>query len=275
MLVFILGLLFSFCKGDPIECKFDWVTGNTTIDLSSRMYCDKSEYLTMNYSGYSSTFTPTYQIYNAEYDVDGVVGYRPEDETIYVVFRGTQSVQNWIDDAHVDKIDYYNSCGVCESCLVHDGFFMAERSIMNNTVSEVYRLRELFPMYDVIVTGHSLGAALGTLFCADLVCSGIMARLFVFGSPRVFNSYGAKYINSIMRMDSVHVSHYKDIVPHTPPTSMQYIHISGEWYEDEYGYIRNCDGGEDELCSSQWLARDGLNANDHMWYIGVSVSCFM
>ena len=104
----IFGFLLSLLS-IASSSNFDWTTGNTTVGLSSNMYCDTSTYLTMDYSinPYTDSFVPTYQIYNAVYDVNGVIGYRPADKTIYVVFRGTQSTRDWIDDLRFEKIDYF------------------------------------------------------------------------------------------------------------------------------------------------------------------------
>lgn len=245
---------------------FNWDTGNTTVLLSGAAYCDSSTYLTNGYNYiYTDTFKPTYQIYNKHYDVNGFIGYRTFDQSIYVVFRGTQSTKDWIDDFKINKIDYRTP-----SCQVHKGFYEAEQSVIDDVTKEVSRLHDVYPSYRIVVTGHSLGAALATLAAIDLIESGFDSQLFNFGCPRIFDDNCAKYASDTIT-NRARVTHYKDIVPHVPPPVMGYTHISGEWYEDENGNIKSCNGFEDEDCADQWIK---TNADDHMWYLGFYLGCY-
>ena len=57
-------------------------------------------------------------------DTQGYIGYLPSDKSIYVVYRGSSSIENWITNLKVTKIDYNgNCCG--KSCQVHKGFYQA------------------------------------------------------------------------------------------------------------------------------------------------------
>ena len=95
-------------KSSSPPSDFDWRTGNTTIGLSSYSYCDSDTYKTIDYNTnpYTQSFIPTYQIDNKRYDIHGFIGYRPTDQNIYIVFRGTQSTRDWIDDFRIDQIFY-------------------------------------------------------------------------------------------------------------------------------------------------------------------------
>ena len=54
----------------------------------------------------------TYVIHTFIDDTQGFIGYLPSDDSIYVVFRGSESMRNWIADLTVDKHDYktYPEC---------------------------------------------------------------------------------------------------------------------------------------------------------------------
>lgn len=270
-MLFLYSLL-SLMLPSIFANNFDWALGNTTVGLSSFVYCDKSEYLTTDYSinPYTRSFVPTYQIYDQKYDVNGMIGHRIDDQTIYIVFRGSHSLKDWIDDLRIKKIN----TDTCDECQVHKGFYVAEQSVINDVINEVIKLQTKFPLYRIVVTGHSLGAALATLTAVDLLEKGIPAELIDFGSPRLFNPAGAEYVSTLI-VKRTRVSHYKDIVPHVPPKLMDYLHISGEWYESQPSQsainIIKCDGFEDDRCSSQWV--QGLNGDDHMWYLGTYVGC--
>ena len=90
---------------------FDWETGGTAAQLSAYMYCNTSDYLTIDYNNnpLTDTFFPTRQINDPTYDIDGVIGFRHTDESIYIVIRGSQSERDWMDDLRVRKMDESNN----------------------------------------------------------------------------------------------------------------------------------------------------------------------
>ena len=93
----------------------------------------------------------------------GFVGYLPSDKSIYVVFRGSSSIRNWITNLDAYKTSYtsYPAC----KCEVHKGFYGAEQIVIGGIISEVKRLKSISSLstYSVKTTGHSLGAALAQL----------------------------------------------------------------------------------------------------------------
>lgn len=126
-----------------------------------------------------------------------------------------------------------------------------------------------YPDYTVVVTGHSLGAAVATLFTMDLLkkYSITNVKLMNFGSPRVGNQKWAEYASSEILHRS-RVTHYKDMVPHCP-LHERFTHISGEWYEDSTG-LKECVGYEDESCAYQWTM---TSITDHFYYLGQYIAC--
>ena len=94
---------------------------------------------------------------------EGYIGYLPSDNSIYVAFRGSSSIRNWITNLDVVKTPYtsYSECG----CQVHKGFYDAEQKVLGGILTEVKRLKSLpfLSSYAVKTTGHSLGAALALL----------------------------------------------------------------------------------------------------------------
>jgi predicted lipase len=196
-------------------------------------------------------------------DVQGYVGYIPSKSSIYVVYRGSTSISDWVNNIDV-ILTGYNKCSSCE---VHKGFYKAEQAVIGYVTSAVQKLRTQFPSYKVVVTGHSLGAAMATLTSLDFLSSGIPNRMFNFGSPRVGNTNFANYASGAIA-DRNRVTHYKDMVPHVPMHE-RFTHISGEWYEDPSG-LHECSGLEDKNCSYQWHI---TNVDDHMHYLGLYMGC--
>ena len=129
---------------------------------------------------------------------------------------------------------------------VHKGFFKASRNVLDVITKELSELRKIFgEEFKIVVTGHSLGAALATLTIADLGTSFSNLELVNFGSPRVGNDEFAEWF-SLFTSQRSRITHHKDIVPHCPMHE-RFTHVSGEWYhEDDTGVdIRPCTGFED------------------------------
>lgn len=112
----------------------------------------------------------------------------------------------------------------------------------------------------ILVTGHSLGAALGHLLAVHLQRTiphaQIHARLFA--SPRVGNANWADYVDATFPPgQSLHVVNFNDVVPHLAPREWGFRHPRGEvWIAapDSEEYVL-CHGQEDDACSSSIKTR--------------------
>jgi hypothetical protein len=127
--------------------------GNVTLWHSENAYCDPDSYLTRTYKNDLAGFVPYYAISDADHDTHGYIGYTESQKAIYVVFRGSESIKNWI--TNLDAV--LTSYPLCTGCEVHKGFYTAEQSCFPDVLNQVKSLKEKFPDYSVVVTGHSLG----------------------------------------------------------------------------------------------------------------------
>ena len=204
---------------------FDWVIANTSVWLSSGAYCPPSSYLNRTYYGFSEGFIPRNEIADEESDTRGFIGVHPLQQKIYVVFRGSTSIINWIEDMDAFQVEYHDSR--CNHCKVHDGFYYAEQSVIADVERDVKKLLDEYPSFQVVVTGHSLGAALASLAALDLQRSGIDGvTLINFGSPRFGNVHLAEFASEKLR-HRYRVTHSQDPAPHCP-FHEDFTHISGK-----------------------------------------------
>jgi predicted lipase len=188
----------------------------------------------------------------------------PSQSSIFVVFRGSTSITDWVNNLDAVLTTYPK----CSGCEVHKGFYDAQQSVWPQILDQVQALRAKFPAYTTVVTGHSLGAAMATLTTLELLDKGVNnIRMFNFGSPRVGNTNFASYASTKM-VDRHRNTHHKDMVPHVPMHE-RFTHISGEYYEDDAG-LHECSGYEDPNCSYQWHI---TSIDDHMHYLGLYVGC--
>lgn len=257
----ILSLCLLVVMGAVVEADYDYSSGSVTLLHAENAYCD----LGMTPVDYSTTplagFVPTLYINNTDHSTRGYIGYNEGQQAIYVSFRGSEDINNWITNLDAIKTDY----PLCSGCEVHKGFYTAEQAVFGEVLAQVQSLLSKYPGYTVFVTGHSLGAALATLTANDLTQSGIKIRLFNYGSPRIGNDEFAEFTSSFLT-DRNRVTHHKDMVVHTPPHET-FTHISGEYYEsDDTVSVMTCVGYEDPNCSYQWSI---TSISDHLYYMGV------
>jgi len=245
---------------------FDWQMGNLTLNHAQNSYCDPATYQSRSYRGVLAGFVPMYTITDEPHDTHGYIGYHEGQKAIYVSFRGSESAQNWLDDLDV-ALTTYPAPG-CTNCYVHKGFYEAEKSCFPDVLNQVKTLKTTYPDFQVVVTGHSLGAALATLVSIDLINSNISpVRMFNYGSPRVGDTNFANYAGAVIK-DRNRITHHKDMVPHCPMHE-RFTHHSGEWYEPSDDVVLSaCVDNEDPNCSYQWHV---TSISDHLYYLGLSM----
>lgn len=219
------------------------------------------------YEGYATGFQPSLVIYNFLDDTEGFIGYLPSDNSIYVVFRGSVDIRNWITNLSVDKTNWktYPDC----DCQVHEGFYDAEQAVFPAVLAEVKRLKGLHSTAAVKTTGHSLGAAMALLTGLDLIKNGINTQMYNFGQPRVGTEKFSAYVKNVWP-EHWRIVHHQDMVPHNPSSGelLHFWHTCTERYEDSAGMHECTNTCEDPKCAAQWGPLQ-LNIEDHLKYMGV------
>ena len=136
--------------------------------------------------------------------------------------------------------------GNCPGCEVHSGFYASYSNLRDQMVSALNSIGA----HSVIITGHSLGAALANLAAYDVVRALSVPRqmilcavthvvllmsqssifdvvtFYTFGQPRVGNAAYASYFSKVA--SEYRVVHYMDIVPHLPPQALDFHHVGTE-----------------------------------------------
>lgn len=264
MNVFLLLLFLTY-----VSANFIMENANISVWLSAASYCGKDNYSSMILNGPAIGFVMKYIIDDPKTDLQGYVGLLPSSQKIFVVFRGSSSTRNWIEDFKVAKTNY-TSYPYC-NCYVHAGFYESTMNIVDDTMKAVITLRRQYK-YDVISTGHSYGAAVCLLFSIELILNDIPNSVYNFGQPRVGNIDFAFYVNS-MQKNLWRFTHNRDIVPHLPPVKgFDYYHSCQEVFENEKGYLTMCIQCEDENCADQYDLAD-TNTEDHSVYLGHTMNC--
>ena len=159
----------------------------------------------------------------------GFVLESPRDTII--AFRGTKSAIEWIEDAAIFQVPYVAANGETIG-RVHGGFLEAYRALQGPTPLEI--ARGLDPSKPIYITGHSLGAAVGSIAAMDIALAypalAPQIRLYTYASPKVGDPEFVRR-HSALVPNSYRVVNLADLVPATPPTRMQssFVHLGEKW----------------------------------------------
>ena len=286
-ILFTTMFLFTACKAsfdlnqqsmksEPTNLHSSWSMNqaNISVWLSAAAYCNKQDYKTMNLVGPATGVHVESILYDETTDMQGYIA--TLDTTIYVVFRGSQSMRNWLDDFEIMQVKY----PYCEKCQVHKGFYDVVQALKKETIDVVHQMTsgKSSKQFDIIITGHSLGAAIADLMSIELFQADIPTQVYTFGQPRIGNHEFANYVNLVIK-DYWRFTHNRDIVPHLPPTEINYYHSCGEIFQStdsatNLTFCTNVDiDCEDPACSAQYDYFRSVDIKDHMYYLGHYMDC--
>ena len=272
----LLLLLLPVSSDDPITNTSTTVYNSAHLYngvlLSAAAYCGKDRYMNMSANISITGFVVSDVIYDPKTDLQGYIGFMPSAESIYVAFRGSSSILNWIDDFEVRLVPY-TSAPEC-NCTVHRGFYQSALGVRNQTIDAVSRLLTKYPAYSVVMTGHSYGASVAQLVAMELARAGIKSAIYNYGQPRIGDARYAAYVATIIG-EYYRTTHDRDIVPHIPPVAvLGYLHSTREIFELADGNLTLCSAttGEDPECAAQYGIAQ-TNGTDHSYYLGHYMNC--
>jgi len=271
------ALSSSFPYQNPIN-GFDYATSYHYLLYAYAAIANTSDLLGWSCNRHCVDTTEGMQVtdvfYNQKYDSHGYLGFNANNQEIVLSFRGTNSFTNFITDIAFwkNKAPFAGLSGA----YVATGFYQAYASLRSQVIPAVQKLIRQFPDYQLVITGHSLGGAMGTMAALELsVRYQLSPMVFTYGSPRVGNSVFShnfnKYVESSQRM-----TNGADSVPHLPPQWVDFEHVRNEvWFNPKTGKFNRCDDAvtEDPNCSnSQSLLKVDIRA--HLNYMNLNAAEF-
>jgi len=145
----------------------------------------------------------------------------PSKKLAVVTFRGTDKDDptDIFDDADLLLRDW-NGGG-----KVFDGFKDALKEVQTPLLAAVQPTN-----YKLLMTGHSLGAAMATL----LASLKKPTALYTIGSPRVGD---AAFVASLGRVQNFRYVDCCDVVTELPPAELGYAHLGDMFYIDRHGKV--------------------------------------
>lgn len=146
-----------------------------------------------------------------------------ENDKLTVIFRGTDSAKDLFWDSAICQRALHSRRGKPKKSKVHRGFLTAyEASGVSETIG--FFITPLIK--NIVVTGHSYGAALAVLCAADLQSRfpELRYKVIVFGCPRVGNhAFCSAYNRRLPR--TLRVENGNDAVTKVPFPELGYRHV--------------------------------------------------
>ena len=208
----------------------------------------------LSLDAYKDDMVGAFKIENKLTSTVAYVKFTPECN--YVVFRGTNSIGDWLFNLSAVPA-YYNKR------WTHGGFALAHKSVWK-------RIRRLLdPKKKTLITGHSLGGALAELSawaCRDFTD----LTLITFGKPRVFFRGSKKKMNHDVQISYVSGS---DVVTRIPkfgyePDKNQDLVYFDNWgqvfFNPPKGYVKNDFGLGDSISDHSMTSYDKMVNDMHL-----------
>jgi triacylglycerol lipase len=155
-------------------------------------------------------------------DIEGAQSYvLANKDKITVAFRGTEPKE---------KSDIFADLEATHTDGFHTGFLEEYEKLQLSVHGEVAKLqgRKQRPVY---VTGHSLGAAIGSIFCFHYPEA---VALYTYGCPRNASWKKAKEL----KVPHYRVVNNNDVVPKVPPAIFNFSHHGELRYINYHGDVR-------------------------------------
>ena len=277
--VALIAVLSRRLRGAAAGTFYNETDAMTALSFSKAAYCQIKDITTKWDCGPACDYNAGFQLEGAYaikgIDSQGYAGYDPMSNRIVAAFRGSFNLQNWISDFTFAKVNYtsHPDCG----CEVHKGFYAEWNSMAKDILKGVSVLHQRHPSADVLVTGHSLGAAVSILAALD-VAKFITPKvtLYNFGEPRVGDAAFAKYTTTVLPGGKqFRLTHKQDPVPHIPLIKWGFLHAPHEvWYDnDGHTSFTECNDSATAEATNCSDKTEDINVFDHVNYLGVCAKC--
>lgn len=174
-------------------------------------------------------------------------------EVVIMAFRGSTTTQDWLSDFEIYPVDYSptskyaydelvekGTIDACKNCKIHRGFNKFSGTLGDSFLEIVENIFKQYPNYHLVITGHSLGAALAIMSGIELKLRGYGPVVLTYANPKMFNREMKEWVDKLFETQIVdrkcidkgelifdegyfRVVHDEDYIPMVPP----FYHAAG------------------------------------------------
>lgn len=172
------------------------------------------------------------------------------EKTLIIAFRGTRESVDWsISNLKMFPVALKNGSSQSKKIKVHRGFqqtlYYTDKTTKLQSFDAILKHiadLDLFSNRKIVITGHSLGGALATLFSVKLraiepiVVENQLEEIVLFGAPAVGLKKFKSFYNEL-NQKTIRIINGSDVVPFTPP--LFYYHVRQELWMKKEEIINN------------------------------------
>jgi predicted lipase len=150
-----------------------------------------------------------------------------------LMFRGTQRQLEWLENILAVQEDYVHPTNGTVIGKVHSGIYDFYQTHLAKSVKEV--VQSLDPKQPLIISGHSLGAALATFAALDLAL--VLPKLqpniqvYTYAGPRLGNKAFVE-AHSQLLPNHYRITNLADMIPMLPLSKLltdDFVHVGQSW----------------------------------------------
>ena len=159
---------------------------------------------------------------------------------LYIAFRGTESIRDCLSDANIIRVPMdLPTINASQRPYVHWGFLRQFRSLQKDIENDIteYINDNNSETKELVITGHSLGAAQATLASLEfkLQYPKMIISCYTYGSPRVGD-------DAFINLFEKNINHYERFVNEEDPVTLipfawRFSHLPNFIYLNENGNL--------------------------------------
>lgn len=207
----------AYLDPDLFYLKWESYKNSLKYEQNTKRYYEKREKLA-NKLFYGTTHVPIFYdgTINQNITKDAQAYKLEKDDTIYIAFRGSNSVFDFISDFDFVQVPFDSRNDV----WIHRGFKLQFESIKDTVFADCD------PSKKIVFCGHSLGGGLATIAALSYKLANPNANVscITFGAPRIGNSRFASLFREHVGECQRFVTE-KDIVP-VMSAIFEYVHVN-------------------------------------------------
>jgi hypothetical protein len=146
------------------------------------------------------------------------------DSSIMVIFRGAlRDSYKWLATLDTQQTPF-----LCKNCKVHSEFHSQFIDCSEKVIDVLTELYEKDPSRPIHITGHSIGAAVATIFAVHVSLSHpslVLSQVITFGSPRVGNREFVKMADAMLGNKWFRIINQLDMIAAIPTQSAGFFHV--------------------------------------------------
>lgn len=152
-----------------------------------------------------------------------------DSHTLYIIIPGTQDIRDFMDNVMIEKTEPNFSLHD-NGITFHSGFFKQFTALLVGINKVINRFIKCESGTNIVITGHSLGGAVASIWGYYLKTVHKLPNLKVvtFGAPYFTNTNGSEWFSN--NLDFTRVELAKDPIVNIPILySVGYTHVSKDW----------------------------------------------